>query len=262
MLSGILSVSFIYPIVPDRWRLRLKQRWAATAMGILGLRIDAQIEDVVPGCMLIANHISWLDIFIINAVVPAAFVSKDEVRHWPIFGWLAACNDTVFLRRGSRGHARLINAEIADKLAMGKIVAVFPEGTTTDGLHLLHFHAALLQPALLAGRPVVPLAISYWEVDGQRSLAPRYDGDISFGQCLSAVLSRRQLVVRLTSVAALGLEGEDRRTVAATARAAIMIEAGLSSTESGTMPDLQGVPHSTDRPTESLSPVPEDWATA
>lgn len=172
--------------------------------------------------MLVANHISWIDIFVLNAVLPAAFVAKEEVRHWPLIGWLAAKNDTVFLRRGSRGHAKIINGEIAAILASGKLVAVFPEGTTTDGTHLLHFHAALLQPALSAGRPVLPVALSYWEPTGERSLAPRYDGEISLGQCTRAILGRRRTLARLRTTPLLGLHGEDRRAVAQAARRAIL----------------------------------------
>jgi 1-acyl-sn-glycerol-3-phosphate acyltransferase len=96
--------------------------------------------------LVLANHMSWLDIFVINASLPAAFVSKEDVRHWPIAGWLAARNDTIFLKRGSRGHARLINQEIAAVLARDKLVAVFPEGTTTDHHHLNLYDS--LRPSL------------------------------------------------------------------------------------------------------------------
>lgn len=205
-----------------------------------------------------ANHISFLDIYALNAAQPAAFISKAEVRQWPIIGWLAATNDTVFLKRGSRGHARLINAEIAEKLHAGKYVALFPEGTTTDGTHLLGFHAALIQPALNAGRPVVPVAISYWEPDGSRSLAPRYDGDISLGQCLRAIAGRKRLIARVISCPALGQDGADRRTVAAAARAAIIAGAALPPPHKAPerpagLPDVRP---SDDRPTDTLSPAP------
>lgn len=198
----------------------------------------------------------------INAVLPAAFVSKAEVRNWPLIGWLAAKNDTIFLRRGSRGHARVINEQIAGILGRGKHVAVFPEGTTTDGQALLHFHAALIQPALAAGRPVVPVAISYWEVDGRRSLAPRYDGDISLGQCARAILGRRRLIARLVSTPVRGLNGEDRRQVAAEAREAIALAAGLplASNPPETPAGLPAGRRSDGRPTGSPSPVPADSA--
>jgi 1-acyl-sn-glycerol-3-phosphate acyltransferase len=180
-----------------------------------------------PGTLLVANHISWLDIFAINAVSPAAFVAKDDILSWPLFGWLAARNETLFLRRGSRGHARQINAEIAELLETGRHVAVFPEGTTTNGLKVQHFHGALLQPALSADRQVQPLALSYWE-RGQRSLAARYDGEISLGQCLIAILRCRELQVRLDYLPPLGGAGQDRRSVSQAARQQIVDCLGLS----------------------------------
>lgn len=228
LMAGLLVTVLTVWWCSTRARLALKASWSAALLDALGITVEADLEAVVPGSLLVANHISWLDIFVINAVLPAAFVAKAEVRHWPLIGWLAARHDTVFLRRGSRGHARLINAEIGAVLGRGGYVAVFPEGTTTDGTHVLHFHAALLQPALDAGRPVVPLALSYWEADGTRSLAPRYDGSITLGQCLRAVASRPRLTARLVVLPALGQAGADRRSVAQQARASILSGAGLT----------------------------------
>ena len=213
----------------DRRRLWFKQSWSVALLDALGIEVEADLTHVVPGALLIANHVSWIDIFVINAALPSVFVSKEEVRHWPVIGWLAARNETVFLRRGSRGHAKIINEQVAAILAQGKFVAVFPEGTTTDGQRVLHFHAALIQPALAAGRPVLPMAISYWEFDGQRSLAPRYDGDVSLGECAAAILRRKRIIARLVTTPALGLNGEDRRQVAAQGREAIALAAGLPS---------------------------------
>lgn len=249
-------------LVSNARRLRFRSRWSARFLKILGIRLDADLSHSAPGVLLVANHISWLDILVINAVLPAAFVSKEEIRHWPLIGRLAARNETVFLRRGSRGHARIINAEIAEILAQGKYVAVFPEGTTTDGRSLLHFHAALLQPALAAGRPVLPLAISYWEPDGQRSLAPRYDGDISLGQSMRAILDRKRLVARLVTTPLLGLNGEGRRVVATSAREAIALAAGLPLVRNPpeTPVDPPDARQSNGPPTGSRNPAPADSA--
>ena len=262
VLSGVVTVVFVYPLIKDRWRRKLKQRWSRVMLDILGIKLEADLRHIPPGSMLVANHISWLDIFVVNAALPCAFVSKEEVRHWPIIGWLAAINDTVFLKRGSRGHARLINEEIGAKLEHGAHVAVFPEGTTTDGTQVLHFHAALLQPALAAQRPIVPVGISYWENNGERSLAPRYDGDLSIGECFSAIAHRPRLVARLVSTPSLGLAGEDRRRVALAAREAICAAAGLPppSTTPGKPVDLPDAQRSDDRPTDILNPAPAGLA--
>ena len=260
MLSGLLLTLCLFPFCRDAVRLRLKSSWALALLDALGVELEADLTNAVPGSLLVANHISWIDIYVINAALPAAFVSKEEVRHWPVLGWLAAHNATIFLRRGSRGHARIINHEVAERLGKGQHVAVFPEGTTTDGRSLLHFHAALLQPALAAGKPVLPVALSYWEVDGQRSLAPRYDGDISLGQCTRAILGRKRLIARLQTTPLLGLNGENRKQVAAEARAAISLAAGLPLTSNPPeIPsDLQGAKPSDDRPINTQNPVPVD----
>lgn len=227
LVRGVLTILFVFPFCSLPTRRRLKMRWSADLIGALAIQVEADLRQAVPGCLIVANHISWLDIFALNAVQPCAFIAKADVRQWPVIGWLAAHNDTVFLRRGSRGHARIINEEIAARLADGQYIGLFPEGTTTDGTHVLPFHAALIQPALAAGRPVVPVAVAYYEANGERSLAPRYDGDITMIECIRAVLARPRLIARITACAPLGLAGEDRRTVAAEARRAIIAAAGL-----------------------------------
>ena len=216
-------MALFYPLIGDQRRQSLKRRWSERLLRILGIRLHADLGNLPAGSLLVANHISWLDVYVINGARPAAFVSKAEVRQWPIIGWLAARTDTIFLRRGSRGHARIINGEIAAALNAGKCVALFPEGTTTDGGALLHFHAALLQPAIDAGRPIVPVAISYHDAKGQRSTAPAYVGDLSLWQCLQAILAARSLEARLHAAPALATANQaiSRRDLAAQARQAI-----------------------------------------
>jgi len=260
VISGAIFSLCVFPLCSDRKRLALKATWSAALLDALGVEVEADLTHAVPGALLVANHISWIDIYVINAALPAAFVSKEEVRHWPLIGWLAAKNDTVFLQRGSRGHAKVINQQVADILGKGKHVAVFPEGTTTDGRSLLHFHAALIQPALAAGRPVLPVAISYWELDGQRSLAPRYDGDISMGQCTAAIIGRKRLIARMVTTPLRGLNGEDRKQVAAEAREAIALAAGLplASNLPETPGDLPAGLQSGALPKDSPNQVPAD----
>jgi 1-acyl-sn-glycerol-3-phosphate acyltransferase len=222
-----LVVLLVFPLASTKNRHRLIKPWSRMVLLAFGVKVEADLTYLTPSALVVANHISWLDIFVISSVLPVAFISKSEVRQWPVMGWLAAKNDTVFLKRGSRGHAREIGEQITSRLAAKKHVAVFPEGTTTDGTHVQHFHAALLQPALAEGYPVLPLAISYWEPNGERSLAPRYDGDISLGQCARSILGRKRLVAKVIVTPALGLAGEDRRQVASAARQAITLAAGL-----------------------------------
>lgn len=217
----------IYPLISDRSRLRLKQRWSGRLLDILGIRLDADMAGIEPGSLIVANHISWVDVFVLNAARPVAFVSKSEVRQWPLIGWLAARTDTVFLRRGSRGHAKLVNAEIDALLNAGKDVALFPEGTTTDGTHLLGFHAALLQPAVETGRPIQPIALCYEGDDGERSLAPAYAGETTLMESLHAILCTRGITARALALPALPPHGYNRRELALSARAHITTSLGV-----------------------------------
>ncbi|NMG17563.1 1-acyl-sn-glycerol-3-phosphate acyltransferase [Aromatoleum bremense] len=227
LASGAATVLTVFPLVGASTRLALRQRWSRRMLAVLGIELRAHGAAIEPGCLLVANHISWLDIFVINALVPSAFVSKAEVRGWPLFGWLAAKNETVFLRRGSRGHAKIINAEIGALLDAGRNVAIFPEGTTTDGSQVLHFHAALLQPAIACGHAVQPVAISYRRPDGTFSRAPAYDGDVTLGQCLVAMLAEPRIVACTLAAEPLPSgPGSDRRSLAQAARAAVVIGIG------------------------------------
>ena len=241
LVWGLAFVGCFYPWIHDARRLRFKQRWARQFLTILAVRLDARLDPHVPGSLYVANHISWLDIMALNAACPVAFVSKAEVHAWPLIGWLAAKADTVFLRRGSRGHAKLINREIGALLEQGKDVAIFPEGTTTDGTHLLHFHAALLQPAVEGDRPVQPVALSYRDAQGARSLAPSYAGETSLLSSLRAVLACRKLTVSVCALPLLVPQGRSRRELSDAAHRAIEISLGFlpPSKAPETAPDLQ-----------------------
>ena len=238
-----IGAALLYPRVSEAQKARLKQRWSHQILRILAIRLDRKPTDAPPGSLIVANHVSWLDIFAINALRPSAFVSKSEVRSWPFIGWLAAKNDTVFLRRGSRGHAKVVNEEIDGKLNSGRDVAIFPEGTTTDGTHLLGFHAALLQPAVETGRPVLPLAISYHDAAGGHTLGPAFVGEATLIDSFAAILASRALIVHLSPSPAIDTNGKSRRDVVRAAHEAIAsalttrLGFPLSSTAPGKQPD-------------------------
>ena len=222
LLQGVLTIAAVYPFTARDTHQALRRRWSLGLLRVLGMRLEHRGEAVAPGCMLVANHVSWVDIFAINALAPSAFVSKAEVRTWPVIGWLAAKNDTIFLRRGSRGHARIINEETAALLDAGCNVAIFPEGTTTDGATLLHFHAALLQPAIACGHPVQSLALQYRTPDDRFSRAPAYDGELSLGECIANIIASPRTIARITVAEPIATaDGTDRRSLAARTRSEI-----------------------------------------
>lgn len=198
LLGGLWRVAVLFPFYSLERRRRVRHDWSRRLLVVFGFTLKVEGHLPAQTGLIAANHVSWIDIFAVNALTPVAFVSKDDVIHWPIIGTLARHNETIFLQRGSRGHAHTIGRTMAERLESGNWLAVFPEGTTTDGTHLHPFHAALLQPAIDANVPVTPVALRYEDAAGNQSLLPAYAGDTSLWACFCAILSARQLVVRLT----------------------------------------------------------------
>lgn len=187
-----------YPWLSLRWRRALKRRWSRQLLEILGIRLKVGAgRTALPPGLIVSNHISWLDIFVINALAPAAFVSKAEVRAWPLIGWLCVHTETIFLERGSRAAAQRTRSVLVAHLRAGDHVALFPEGTTTVGDRVLPFHGALLQSAIDAGRPVLPLALRYVDRHGQPSRAPAYVGEVTLWQTLQAITCTGGLTAEL-----------------------------------------------------------------
>lgn len=246
-LWAIPCVLCLFPLLPARLQRQIKQYWSRRLLAILAITIRTTGQHIPTGNMLVANHVSWLDIFALNALRPAAFISKSEVRQWPLIGWLATKNDTVFLQRGSRGHAKIVNAKIDALLNDNVDVALFPEGTTTDGTHLLGFHAALLQPAVETAHPVLPIAISYLDPMGHITTAPSYAGETTMGECLKAILACQRLTVLLETADVIETRHQSRKEVSQAAHEAI---AALLATKPG-FHRAKPVPEKSDDPPAS-----------
>jgi 1-acyl-sn-glycerol-3-phosphate acyltransferase len=177
--------------------------------------------------LLIANHVSWLDIYGLNAVAPARFVAKAEVRDWPVVGSIAAYSGTFFIVRGSCRDAARVKDAIASALARGERVVVFPEGTTTDGTRLGPFYAALLQAAVDTGTDVQPVAIRYLDAGGARNTAASFIDDMSFGTSLFQVVREPTIELELTFGAPIRPHGKTRRELRDLARGFVLGALGL-----------------------------------
>lgn len=171
--------------------------WHRRACRILGVRV--RVTGAVPHgpVLLVCNHVSWLDIPVLASVLPGCFVSKAEVRDWPLIGWLAARAGTLFLQRGHRGAASEIRERMAWTLRRGWPVILFPEGTTTDGTHVRRFYARLFDAAVLAGAPVQPVAIRFSSGDRPSQTAP-FIGDDAFVPHLLRLAGGPPVVANLT----------------------------------------------------------------
>lgn len=163
-----------------------------------GLRIGLQVTGEPPARgLLVANHLSYLDIAVFSAAAPCYLVSKAEISRWPFFGVLARAGGTIFVDRSSRASAEEVSGEIAERLRGEMPVLFFPEGTSTDGSHLLRFHSRFYVPAVETGAPVTAAAVRYIAEDGTAERAICWFGDDAFLPHLWKMLGSSDLSVEL-----------------------------------------------------------------
>ena len=229
--AAVLILRFVFPRATAERRRALVAWWAGKLLRIVGIAVEVE-GDPPPagasGAMVAANHVSWLDIFALQAVRSTRFVAKSEVRDWPLAGWIAERAGTLFIRRGFRREAARTNEHVQAALGAGDCVGIFPEGTTTEGDALLKFHASLFEPAVTRGANVHPCAIRYLHADGSLCRAVAYVGELSFMQSLGLAIRQRGVVVRIRFAPRVETAGRSRREVAAAAHAQIASLLGLA----------------------------------
>ena len=261
LLWGLFVASVLFRLTPTSWHNRLAQRWSQKMLSILA--VESQHFGNMPtldtrGVIIISNHMSWLDIWLIYAIRPVRFISKADVRAWPVIGWLAQQSGTLFIRRDQRRHTAAINRQAAELLAQGDCIGLFPESTTTDGLRLLPFHTSLFQAAVIHHAPVVMLAIRYVLPDGSIDTAPAYHGGLTLLDSFRAVLARCRIQVEVTCLGTLDTHGKTRREISLAAETAIAKHLNLPvpHKKPGTPADPPAAAPSTAHPTDSPYPKP------
>lgn len=220
ILGGLLTILVVFPrLSQERKEIRI-QAWSIEMLGRLAIKLVVIGKPASTGPMLmVANHISWLDITSLHAARYCRFVSKADVRRWPVIGALAAGVGTLFIERESRRDAMRVVQHMANSLRAGDVLAVFPEGTTSDGLNLLPFHANLFQAAISADVRVQPVAMQFVDqVTGQHSLAPCYINDDTLMGSIWRTLTAPPLCAVLTFGDPQSAQGRDRRAWAADVR--------------------------------------------
>lgn len=229
LLCGVVTCAVLFPWIgasARRWHIR---RWSLRLLRLCGVRLE--LVGTVPdhadvagthGAMVVCNHISWLDIFVIHCWHPARFVAKSEIRGWPVIGWLCAQTGTLFIERGRKRDAHRVLHDITDCMLQGDRVCVFPEGTTSDGAQVLPFHANLMQAPISGGLPVLPVGLAYLDAaTRERTVAPAYIGELTLMQTLNAVLHAPPIVARLSFAPPLRATEPSRRALAEASREAV-----------------------------------------
>jgi 1-acyl-sn-glycerol-3-phosphate acyltransferase len=218
VLRGLATTTFVFPFASPQRRRALTQRWSARLLRVLGVecRVDGALALGAGNLLVVANHVSWLDIFVLNALHPVRFVAKAELARWPFAGRLVRDAGTLFIERARRRDTHRVNRSVADALAGGDVVAVFPEGTTSDGAGVLPFKSSLLQPIVDAAGHV-----HYRDERGAPTTTAAYVDEITFMTSFWRVCSARRLVVDVAALAPIAAAARHRRAVAEDAEAAI-----------------------------------------
>ncbi len=220
LLVGTLTVALLFPRL-DRWEQgRRVTRWSAGMLRVMGIRLV--VRGRAPhlrgnGALIVANHVSWLDIHLLHSILPCRFVAKADIARWPLFGWLAAQTGTLFLAREKRSAIRQVNAEIAGLLAEGECLALFPEGTTTAGDRVLPFRAALLEPAIQSNATLWPVSIRYLDAQGCRTEIPAYYGEMTLAKSLWRIACAEPFSAEVVFLPAIATGSCDRRSLVAEA---------------------------------------------
>jgi lyso-ornithine lipid O-acyltransferase len=206
--------------VPRGRLARAVRWWLGRIPRIAGLRVHVRGTPLAGPVLAVSNHVSWLDIPVLGGLAPVGFLSKAEVRRWPLVGWLAACTGTRFIERGAHG-ASEVTERIARDLAAGRRMHVFAEGTTTDGSDVRRFHPRLLAAAHVAGCRIQPVAIRYLPTqDGRPTPAPYYGDAVLFFHLLR-LLAEPRLDVEVRFLEPIAAADRDRRALADAARDAV-----------------------------------------
>jgi 1-acyl-sn-glycerol-3-phosphate acyltransferase len=215
-LHGLAIVLLLFPALDTPRREQRIAWWSAKMFRMLGMQLVVQGRFRPGPKLIVANHVSWLDIMAVHAVCPQArFVSKAEVRHWPLVARLVDSARTLYLERSRARDALRVVHQMAQALQQGDTVAVFPEGTVGDGRTLLPFHANLLQAAIATATPVQPVALRYGDARHVVSPAVLFTGDITLKQSLWWLACGEGVVVQVQVLDAVGTRHADRRALAA-----------------------------------------------
>jgi 1-acyl-sn-glycerol-3-phosphate acyltransferase len=227
-LHGLAIVLFAFPSLDAARRRERIAWWSRKMLVVLGIALEHDGAPLHARCLLVANHVSWLDIMAIHAVVPQArFVSKADVKAWPLVARLVDSAGTLYLERERKRDALRVVHAVAAALSEGQVVAVFPEGTTSTGHGLLPFHANLLQAAIATATPVQPVALRFSEAANAVSEAVEFVGATSLMRSLWQTSCGDGVRVRLTFLPPRPSAGVDRRELAALLREEIARALGI-----------------------------------
>ena len=203
LLLGLLLVSLFFPYCGLAVRSAVTRRWSRILLLLSGVRVKVHGEPIARGpALIVANHVSWIDIFVIDSVRSTSFIAKSEIKHWPIIGWLVAGSGTIFIERGHRHAVREVGRQMKTRFERGEVVGLFPEGTTSPGMDLGPFHSSLFDAAIRANVDIQPVALRFFH-RGQRSDYVAFVGEQTLLQNMWRLLGTTGVVIELEFLAVM-----------------------------------------------------------
>lgn len=217
-IKGLIIAGGIFPVVGFLYsardakikRDRLRTRWLQWFSAIVNLHITKDGELPERRAIFVSNHISWLDIIVIGQYFPAYFVAKSDISSWPVIGYLARQGGTIFIHRGNKQHIKTTAERMVWLLKQNSNIIAFPEGTTTKGDEVLHFHSSLFQPALLTKSAIQPVALQY---QGKAKEHAPFVGNDAFVPHLIKMLTMDKIEVHLSFLPVINSSSKSRHAV-------------------------------------------------
>lgn len=218
----LIIIFCVFPFQGPKARGRVIRNWAGRLLRWLGVKTivkgevtdkdayDTGISEGRMGRLILSNHVSFLDIFALDSVLPSGFVAKAEIAKWPVFGLIARHVGTIFIERGNKRALLGIGQGMQQALKDGRNVLMFPEGTTSDGTKLLKLHANLMEAAVRTQADVVPVVLRY-KSKGEIAVKAAYVGNTGLFECLWNVVTMPDLTIEMTILPAR--KGDDRHTL-------------------------------------------------
>lgn len=196
IILGLFIALGLFPLVRQATRRWFILRMSRLLLWICGVKVKVTGNAAVLDrpVLYVSNHISWLDIFVLNSVRCTSFIAKSEIKSWPVVGWLVAAAGTVFIERGQRHAVKTVGVQMSACFERGDAVGLFPEGTTSTGMDVRNFHSSLFEAALNLDIDIQAVALRFFH-QGQRSERFAFVGEQSLVHNIWVLLSARGVTV-------------------------------------------------------------------
>ncbi|AKO64641.1 hypothetical protein UZ34_04420 [Methylophilales bacterium MBRSF5] len=207
VLAGLL-LAVTFPVMTKKMKTLIIKSWCLCLLRIIKvkIKISGQNLSLLKNKFFVANHISWLDIIVINSIMPVAFVAKSSVKSWPVFGLMARFTNTIFLDRSSKKSMLMAYQHIKSSLSHSSIF-IFPEGTSTVGKHVKPFHSNFFQIPVDLCKSTYPVSIEYLK-DNQFTNIPAYVGDDTLVESILRIVKNPGFEASVTYFK--GIDGKNR----------------------------------------------------